>query len=533
MFRTTTSPRFQLFSLFLFLFLLLGTGTPAESGKRSDLYSFDSARMSMLSITAVEAKHHVNILASDEFQGRGAGTAGQWLAAKYIATEFVNYGLEPAGDDKRYYQDFEIVHRDLGTTRFVIERGTQQVDFPLKRAYVPFSFTGENDLKANIVFVGYGITAPEYGYDDYRDIDVHGKFVLMFRHEPRENDATSVFDGSRLTEHATFEAKARNAHRHGAVGMLLVTDPNGHENLTPQGYWPSFFRRADNKGKWQLGTNPDLPDFPAIWISGKAAEEMVKDSGYTLGDLQRRIDRSMQPASFEIPNVRIGVTVKLKVESRETQNVLGFLEGADPDLRDEVVVVGAHYDHLGIINGLIHNGADDNASGTAGVLEIAEAFTELPLPPRRSVLFITFSAEELGLLGSEFYVAHPAIPLAKTVAMINLDMISRNEEDRVTVIGSNRSRVLHELNIAANDEIRLDLRYDGERYFDRSDQANFAKHRIPVLFYNTDVHPDYHRPSDDSYKINPNKLARIARLAFLVAWKIADSSFRPSYDLGR
>lgn len=521
------------FSLFLLLFSLFVVGYSAETGKRNDLYSFDAARLGMLSITAVESKHHVNILASDEFQGRGSGTAGQWLAAKYIATEFVHYGLKPAGNDQRYYQDFEIVHRDLGATRLVIERGTQQIDFSLKSGYIPFSFTGENDLEAEIVFAGYGITAPEHSYDDYRDIDVRGKLVLVLRHEPRENDATSVFNGKRLTEHATFENKARNAQRHGAVGMLLVTDPNGHENLAPQGYWPRFLRRADGRGKWQLATKTDFPDFPAIWISGAAADEIVHDSGTTLPELQRSIDTTMQPASREIPGVRVGVSVELEVERRETQNVLGLLEGTDPDLRDEVVVVGAHYDHVGIINGLIHNGADDNASGTAGLLEIAEAFAELPRPPRRSVLFIAFSAEELGLLGSAFYVANPVIPLHKTVAMINMDMISRNEEDEVTVIGSKRSRELHELNIAANHEIGLTLKYDGERFFDRSDQANFARHRIPVIFYNADIHPDYHRPSDDSHKINPNKLARVARLAFLVAWKVADSSLRPRYMGGR
>lgn len=526
MFRIISRHKLQ-FSLFL-VFLLFGAGHPTESKKRNDLYSFDAARVSMLSITAVEARHHVNILASDEFQGRGSGTAGQWLAAKYIATEFVHYGLEPAGDDNRYYQDFEIVHRDLGATRFIVKRASGQRDFPLKMGYIPFSFTGENELNAEIMFAGYGITAPEYDYDDYQDLDVRGKFVLVLRHEPRENDPESIFDGRALTKHATFEAKARNAHRHGAIGMLLVTDPNGHENLSPQGYWPRFFRRAQGRRKWQLQTETELPDFPAIWISGEAAEELVQTSGYTLAELQNRIDRSMQSASLEIPDVRAEVAVNLEIERRETQNVLGFLEGADPDLRDEVVVVGAHYDHVGVINGLIHNGADDNASGTAGLLEIAEAFTELPTPPQRSVLFIAFSAEELGLLGSAFYVANPAFPLHKTIAMLNLDMISRNEEDDLTVIGSKRSRTLHELNIAANQEIRLNLKYDGERFFDRSDQANFAKHRIPVIFYNTDIHPDYHRPSDDSHKINPNKLARVARLAFLVAWKIADSSITPT-----
>ena len=219
----------------------------------------------------------------------------------------------------------------------------------------------------------------------------------------------------------------------------------------------------------------------------------------------------------------------LKKEVQKTQNVVGFLQGTDPKLRDEVIVIGAHYDHVGMKNGRIFNGADDNASGTAGLLEIAEAFSEMSIRPRRSILFAAFSAEELGLLGSKFYVENPVKPLKKTVAMINLDMISRNLANKVSVIGSNRSRELHEINIAANDEIGLDLVYNGERYFSRSDQANFAKYKIPVIFYNTDAHPDYHRPTDTPEKINAEKLARIARLAFLVAWEISNSNTRPTY----
>lgn len=489
----------------------------------------------MVSITIEESQDHVNILASEEFQGRQAGTPGQWLAAQYIANEFSNYELVPKGDNDKYFQNFQIMQSDLHEVAFWIERNnfdsTETLEFTLKSDFIPLNFTGENSVTAPVVFAGYGITAPEYNYDDYKNIDATGTVVLVLRHEPQENDPRSIFKGSRLTKHSFFEVKAKNARDHGALAMLLVTDPaSGHNGLEPHGFWPSLYPEKNTKGEWRLGGNTEPNRFPAAWISVQAAKAILQYSGKSLIDLQKSIEGSMSPKSFVIRNLRAHLKISLKKETRNTQNVIGLLEGSDPELRDEVVIVGAHYDHIGIKNGKIYYGADDNASGTAAVLEIAEAFGEMPFRPKRSILFIAFSAEELGMLGSAFYVQRPAIPLNQTVAMINLDMVSRNQENRVSVIGSDRSPELHEINLAANEEIGLEIVYNGEKYFNRSDQANFAKHKIPVIFYNTEVHKDYHRPTDQPEKINPEKLARIARLAFLVAWEVANSDRTPTFQ---
>ncbi len=517
----------RFFLSILHILLILG---PLSAGKKKTTYNFKPAHAPMLSITKEESQHHVNILASDEFAGRGTGTPGQWLAAKYIANEFLKYGLVPLGHDGKFYQKFQVVKSDLKNTSFSIKKNRSTIEFSVKSDFIPFNFTGENKLNAPVAFAGYGITAPEYGYDDYKNIDVKGRIVLVLRHEPQENDPESIFEGIELTRHALFEEKTKNAKRHGAVGILLVTDPNGdHGSMSPQGFWDSLYPRRSVKKHWHIEELKTKLNFPAVWISGEVAEEILVESNYTLASIQTSIDKSLKPKSFMIPWLKVNIEVRLKKQVQKTQNVVGLLRGADPKLRDEVIVIGAHYDHVGIKNGRIFNGADDNASGTAGLLEIAEAFSEMPIKPRRSILFVAFSAEELGLLGSKFYVENPVKPLDQTVVMINLDMISRNHANEVSVIGSNRSRELHEINIAANDEIGLDLVYNGERYFSRSDQANFAKHKIPVIFYNTDAHRDYHRPTDTAEKIDAEKLARVARLAFLVAWEISNSNTRPTY----
>jgi hypothetical protein len=526
----------RFFFLILFTLTTAIIGAQPWAGSEKGPYNFKPARMAMLSITMKESAFHVDMLASDEFQGREAGTSGQWLAAKYIANEFSKYGLKPAGDDNKYYQNFRIRRPDLKKAVFWLEKQStkskEKIELSLKSDFMPFDFTGENSITAPIAFAGYGITAPEYNYDDYENVDASGKIVLVLRHEPQENVPESPFDGLNLTQYALFSEKAKNAQAHGAVGMLLVTDPaGGHSNSAPQGFWPSLFPTSNYKGFWKLEPDQNGENFVAAWISVMTAEKIIKiaEPRETLKSLQQTIDKHLTPKSFEIADLKAHINFSLYQKVRKTQNVLGLLQGYDPALRDEVVVVGAHYDHIGIKDGHIYHGADDNASGTAGMLEIAEAFSEMPALPRRSVLFAAFSAEELGLLGSEFYVNHAVIPLTQTVAMINLDMISRNEDNSVSVIGSNRSPELHEINLAANEEIGLQFLYNGERYFSRSDQFNFAKHKIPVLFYNTDTHNDYHRPTDTFEKINPEKMAKISRLAYLVVWELANSDERPTF----
>ncbi|MCG8606745.1 M20/M25/M40 family metallo-hydrolase [bacterium] len=514
------------------LVLTTSLGIYASSRTKKSADMLLPVRPALQSITAEEAQAHVEVLASDDFEGRESGTKGQKLAAEYLAKEFRNYGLQPAGG-RNAYQDFKITRTKLKRTELEVwAKGTRsrKTTFSPGSDFIPFSFTGDADITAPVVFAGYGITALEYGYDDYEDIDVTGKIVLVFRHEPEERDRDSRFAGTKMTEHAFFSVKAQNAQAHGAVGMLLVTDPLGsHKNLQPEGYWPSLYLGRGRRRPWALITDNTLSHFPAAWVSEEAAKELLSSSAKQLDELQELIDTTKRPHSFDLPRVRVRLRVDLDKEIRQTQNVMALLEGSHPTLKEELVVLGAHYDHLGKRNGRVFNGADDNASGTAGLLEIAEAYGQTTVKPLRSILFIAFTGEEMGLLGSEYYVKNPVYDLDQTVFMLNLDMIGRNDGNEVTVIGSNRSPEVHLANLEANEEIGFNFRYNGEKFFYRSDHANFAKHRIPIIFYNSEVHSDYHRISDTAEKINPKKLARISQLAFLVTWKMANATPRPTF----
>lgn len=524
--------KFLPFVLGLAWFLGLLTPGFTGSGRAKKPIDLKPVRVPMLSITTREARFHVAMLASEPFQGRASGTPGQWLAAKYIATEFADFELEAAGDHGKFYQNFQIEQTVLKQTEFwTIESPTlAKTEFSYRADYALFPYSGADTLTAPIVFAGYGITAPEYQYDDYQGVGVQGKIVLVLRHEPGENDPNSLFNGRQLTRHALFEEKARNALNHGARALILVNDPDSVKSTPAKhGFWPNYFPNHFARQSWQIQKIFSRKQFPILWVSLKLAQKLLEHTGHSLKSLMLAIDRRHKPVSFEIPNRYAHIKIGLVRNIRQTQNVLARLQGSDPRLREQVVVVGAHFDHIGVVNGQIYPGADDNASGTAGLLEIAEAFSEMPRKPRRSVLFIAFGAEELGLLGSEYYVENPVEPLANTVAMLNLDMISRNQSNTVSIIGSDRSPELHWMNIAANEMIGLDLKYDGEKFFNQSDHANFAKHRIPVIFYNTNIHPDYHRATDLATKIDPEKLTRIARLAFLVAWEAANSEHPPTF----
>lgn len=500
----------------------------AQAGtKKRDSIDFSPVRSAMLSITSYKAKNHVIFLAGDELAGRETGTTGQWLAAKYIAREFARDGLQPIMKNRKYYQNFHLTYPGLKNAELIVHLSDKApIIFKLNRDFVPFVFSGENSFTAPLVFAGFGITAPEYHYDDYANIDVRGKIVLVMRHEPQENDSTSIFAGVELTPYAYFETKAKNAMKHGAVAMFIVNDPaNHHFSHIPDGNWqlPSSQRVAGHR--WQIITHSNLENFPALWVQEPELNALFNFSNHSLLRIQKQIDHSRKPESFTFNKVDVQVTVEKIDRTKSTQNVLAFMPGSDPLLKNDVVIIGAHYDHLGKKQGRIFHGADDNASGTAGLLEIAKAFTKLPFHPRRSILFIAFSGEEMGLLGSEYYVKHPAFALDKTVAMINLDMISRNAADEVSIIGTNSHPYLNELNEIANEEIGLHLHFDGKKYLSRSDQANFVKYHVPVIFYNSDVHEDYHKPTDTANKINPEKIARISRLAFLVAWELANGDF--------
>ncbi|RMD95064.1 MAG: M20/M25/M40 family metallo-hydrolase [Calditrichaeota bacterium] len=490
-------------------------------------------RDALESINAEDVRRHIDFLASDSLKGRDTPSPELDIAAHYIADEFQRYGLEPLGDN--YFQKFYLNLVRLGKENYLsLLDKNGEVQFKIKKEFMPYEFTANKSVEGVLVFAGYGITAPEYNYDDYANLDVKGKIVLVLKHEPLEKDSSSVFDGVKLTDYAKIKEKVENAISHGAIGMLIVTDPLHHRSLRPRGFpWPSLYKNIPNDALPYTLALLEEKKIPVVQV-GKKFINRVFGNVDSLKAIQKHIDENFAPDSFLIPNVKIKLKTSTEIESYTTQNVVAYLEGADPRLKNQAVIIGAHYDHVGYKKGphkpgedYIYNGADDNASGTAGLLEIAQAFSVAPRP-KRSVIFIAFAGEELGLYGSRVYVEQPLWPLKNTVAMLNMDMIGRNEGDKVTIVGFKRSPDLNQINIEENRYVGMKLQYNGEQFFMRSDQYNFARKGIPVLFYNTGEHPDYHKVTDNPDKINTGKVAMIARLVFRTAWRAAntDQKFR-------
>jgi hypothetical protein len=465
---------------------------------------------------------HLNFLARPEMKGRGNGTPELEWAADYLASQFQAAGLQPAGEDGTFFQPF-----DLTTGAEFGSRNELQVDgavLRLNQDFVPISFSGTGEVEGPVVFAGYGITAPELHYDDYQGIDAKGKVVVVFRHEPQELDQNSVFNGANFTTHATFINKAINARQHGASGIVFITDPNAHPN------------EPDAVGAATRGAETDNVGISSVHALRAPIAAMFQKTGKDLAAVQTRIDASLQPESFEFPaRIRIATDV---VRARKTvRNVVAALIGSDPVLKDEWVVIGAHYDHLGLgdrnslapsLVGQVHHGADDNASGASGVLELARLANLNRQEFKRSVLFMGFAGEELGLLGSSHFVNHPTIPLDKITAMMNLDMIGRVSNNRLFLGGVGSSPGFRSSIEQLNESVGLSLDYS-ESVSAGSDHASFNAKRIPILFFFAGLHADYHKPSDTPEKINSDGALKIVSLVYLMANRLASETERPQF----
>jgi aminopeptidase YwaD len=472
-------------------------------------------------IRAWDLVGEVGKLASDEMDGRAAGSAGAAKAAEQIAGEFRRVGLQPGGDGDQYLQPFEVV---TGIRLGAGNRLALTIPGPTSRSrsyrapldFVPFSFSENGEVEAEIVFVGYGITAPELGYDDYAGIAVKGKAVLAFTHEPRERDQGSPFRTADAFRFTGNRYKVINAREHGAVAILLVTDPNNHRD-EPESLF-SF-----------MGASSSMSGIVALSIKRRVADLMLSRGGGVLSRHQQEIDDRLKPKSFLVPEVKIMAKAALVRERGKTSNVIGILPGRDPALKEEAVVIGAHYDHLGLGGenslapssfNVVHPGADDNASGTAALIALARAFVAAG-GARRTLVFVAFSGEEVGLLGSYYYVKHPPIPIERTVAMINLDSVGRMRDHRLYIQGVGSGEGLRSIVREASRGLGLDLtlRDDG---FGPSDHTPFYARERPVLHFFTGPHLDYHRPSDTTDKINAEGLQLVATVAYRTAATIAD-----------
>ncbi len=480
-------------------------------------------------------------LSSDDMRGRNAGSHEDKITADYIASQFESLGLKPVGDEGGYFQDFKILRakNDPENTKLKSRFGTVDktyllgVDFRgdwMPQRNTPF------DVTAPVVFAGYGIHAPEYQYDDFKGVDVSGKIALILSREPQASNPNSIFKGTWDTTYAYNWYKVEELQKAGAAGILEVTAPPRRPPRLASGP-PDYTLPGPLKYFGSLAT--DLWDLPGFTITPEVANELLKPSGKTISELQNAIDQNLRPNSFEIPNVNVTIqTAYSQEEVLDCRNVVGLLEGSDSKLKDQVVIVSAHDDHGGVLDGRIYHGADDNASGTVGVLQIARAFVRGNIHPRRSVLFVVFDAEERGLLGSAYYVHHPLIPLKDTDAVLNMDMIGRDEDtptwqvaqaqaqNSVNIVGTPYVPELQRI-IESNDTTHLLLDYktdhdDREGWFGRSDHFPFAAKSVPAILFTTGEHPDYHTENDTWNKLDYPKMNRIVRLIFRTAVEVSN-----------
>lgn len=490
-----------------------------------------------LAFSADTIQAEIRYLASDTLRGRGSGELGNEMAARFVSREFTLDGLKPLGTNRQrdpnaptngsgYFQPFTFVAgRAVGTKNLlqITSAGTSgPVTCRPGQDFEPSGFSGAGQADGPVVFAGYGIRAPQANHDDYAGVNVKGKIVLLLAGSPN----------GPLAEYADIRRKASTARELGATALLVLLP----KNSDAQGPSRFDFANASDAG------------MPVLRVRRPVVEAVLQKTGKDLDQLEKDADAEKN-VSFET-RLRARLVVDVHRVEKVTANVAGLIEGSDPVLKNEYVVIGAHLDHLGMGGPgslarssapAIHHGADDNASGTAGVMQLAHYFgrggqgattaAQGISPPRlkRSLVLICFSGEELGLLGSDAYVKHPLVPLDKTVAMINMDMVGRLRDNKLTIIGSGTAKewdnLLDDVNRAAGFTLSR-----SESGFGASDQQSFYTRDIPVLFFFTGTHPDYHTPTDTADKINAEGEARVLQMVAACAERIADSPERPTFQ---
>jgi Zn-dependent M28 family amino/carboxypeptidase len=466
--------------------------------------------------------NEVKFLASPELRGRNTGSPELEKAAAWLERHYRELGIKPAGKD--YLQPFPVTtDAALGkANRFQFTQNGRPTALEFPTEFVPFNFSETGPLTGTVVFAGYGITAPEYSYDDYAGLDVKGKIVLVLRHEPQESDAKSIFEGKTLTQHAQFAAKATNAKLHGASGVILVSDRANHPG------------EADQLEKFGVAVGPTNARIPFVQVTEARIDGWFSLAGKSLDNLEAAIDKDLKPQSFVFPDtIRVEASLDIERAVKTVHNVAALLPGQT----DEYVIIGAHYDHLGLggqhslapsLTGTIHPGADDNASGTAGVMELARFFATQP-GRKRGILFLNFAGEEQGLLGSAYYADHPLLPLAKAVAMINLDMIGRMRDNKLYIGGATSGTNLKPMLEKIIPASGLKVDYSGGPSEGSSDHTSFTAHQVPALFFFSGLHSDYHKPGDTWDKIDAPATARLLALVADVAQSLRDTAERPAF----
>ena len=484
---------------------------------------FAAGTLPLSELSADRYMQHVSFLASDDLKGRGNGSPELERAAEYIATQFRSFGLQTAGDNGTYFQKF-----DITTGAQFGSKNTLQVSGVSKekgKDFVTMPVSSSGSYDGPIVFAGYGMTSESQKWDDYAGIDVKGKAVLVFRHDPEETNPAGRF-AKDPTAPSTFIAKVRNARVHGAKAILFITDPNNHPG------------EPDTVGKATSDLEFRDLSILAMHVTRDSVMSLFTRSGRNMAEVQRAIDQDQKPQSFEFTNLKIRVSADIKPIRKTVRNVLASVQGSDPVLRNEWIVIGGHYDHLGLGDphnsmsqadvGKIHHGADDNASGTAGVLELARLIARNKQAFKRSVLLITFAGEELGLFGSSHFVNDSTMPLPSIAAMINMDMIGRLSSRPLSVMGTGTSPEFPAWTAEANKEVGLNLALSNGGH-EGSDHLSFNGKRIPTLFFFSGLHSDYHRPTDTAEKIDAKGAIQVLSLVAGTAELMANAPSKLLY----
>ena len=519
------------------------------------------------SIRQEDLRADLFFVAGDSLRGRLTDTAENRVAADYIRSRFERMGLKPAAPNNSFFQNYNLMTATLAEGNSLDIAAGEGAARHLRagQEFFPQRFSASGAASGSIVFVGFGIAAPHLGYDDYRGPggDVKNRIVLALDHEPGERDATSPFDGVVTSESSTAWRKALAAQEHGARAILFVSDVHNHPGTgdfeaAARAAWPEKPPRIPN---YMLAAWADRVHIPAASISPALAASLVAETGKTLDALAKSAETPSGMTPVPLPNSRIELHTAVDRHIVPDRNVVAMLEGSDPKLKNEWVIISAHFDHNGADGTQIFNGADDNGSGTVALIEIAEAYALAAKEghrPKRSVLFAAWNSEERGLLGAWAYTEQPLAPLSAIAAVLNMDMVGRNEEvpvgggarfnglevqtaesnsNAVNVMGFTRAPDVATAVDKANAVIGLELkkRYDNNssNLLRRSDQWPFLQRGVPALGFMTGLHPDYHTQYDRPEKINYVKLEKVARLIHQASWDIANAETRPKAPITR
>ena len=511
-------------------------------------------------ITIPKMRADVEFLAGDALRGRLTDTPENAITLEWVAARFKWLGLKPMGASGSYFLPYGLSVSSLGTgsNELAITRAGQTTRYGLTTGFYPHRSSAATTATGDLVFAHFGIAAEPLGYNDLGG-DVRGKVLLILEHEPGENDSTSKFDGVVTSEYTNPLKKALAAQARGAAAVLFVTDVQNHQGAqsfetVSRNYWPA---QPPRLLPYTLSAWADKLTIPAGQISVAIADSLVRGSGKSLAELAQTAESATRgSAPVAIPGVSVTVTTSVVRRTVTDRNVLAAIEGSDPILKNEWVVIAAHPDHNGAVGDTIYHGADDNASGAVGLLAIAEAYAKAAAAgqrPRRSVLFASFNSEERGpLMGSWGYTEAPSVPLDRTIAMINLDMIGRNEEvpenggarfrglpvqtgesnkNSVTLLGWSRSTLTAAAERAnARYGLTLKKNYDNNisQLLRRSDSWPFLQHGVPAIWFHNGLHPDYHLTSDTADRLNYEKMERIVELVHQMSWDLANAATKPS-----